>query len=361
MADYDLTILNTVTPQEAVSQTGDRAVSPTELVLEKDLVITEQADHSSTVVAGFGLLWVRSDSPNVLVFTDDAGTDFDISVAGGGGFTSFVDDETNSNYAIGLNALDSISVGSGLSNVAFGKDSGTAITIGDENTLFGNLSGASLIGGLKNTFVGFASGDSVISSNRNTGIGWAALSGVASDDNTCVGYLAMPNGTGTDNAIFGSSAGASLTSGSTNTLFGKDAGTGVTTGDRNIVVGDIIGISTTSYSVLIGASGSTSGGNTSDQLVIGFNNFVQNASIEGYQAARSDVDHSGKVLTITGPSAFAGAGSNQTGGNLVLQGGLKASGGGANGLIILNNIPTSDPSVAGALWNSSGTLMISAG
>jgi hypothetical protein len=75
----------------------------------------------------------------------------------------------------------------------------------------------------------------------------------------------------------------------------------------------------------------------------------------------TDVDVSALDLTVSGPSALAGAGSNQTGGNLVLQAGLKATGGGANGLIILNNIPTSDPVVLGALWNSSGTLMISAG
>jgi hypothetical protein len=47
-----------------------------------DLVLTESADHSSTPGAGYGYLWVRSDTPNVLVFTNDAGTD---TVLGSGG------------------------------------------------------------------------------------------------------------------------------------------------------------------------------------------------------------------------------------------------------------------------------------
>ena len=40
-----------------------------------DLVFGEQSDHQTTPAAGKGTLWVRDDSPNVLVFTDDDGTD----------------------------------------------------------------------------------------------------------------------------------------------------------------------------------------------------------------------------------------------------------------------------------------------
>lgn len=45
----------------------------------QDIVIDEQADHSSTPEAGKGLIWVRDDSPNSLIYTDDAGTDFVIT------------------------------------------------------------------------------------------------------------------------------------------------------------------------------------------------------------------------------------------------------------------------------------------
>jgi hypothetical protein len=40
------------------------------------ILMTERADHSVVPAAGFGEIWVRSDTPNVLMFTDDAGTDW---------------------------------------------------------------------------------------------------------------------------------------------------------------------------------------------------------------------------------------------------------------------------------------------
>ena len=47
---------------------------------------TERADHIQTPAATFGELWVRNDSPNVLVFTDDTGVDTVLG-SGGGGLT----------------------------------------------------------------------------------------------------------------------------------------------------------------------------------------------------------------------------------------------------------------------------------
>lgn len=49
------------------------------------LMMLERADHVETPAAGYGQLWIRNDTPNVLVFTDDAGTDHVIGAAGGGG------------------------------------------------------------------------------------------------------------------------------------------------------------------------------------------------------------------------------------------------------------------------------------
>lgn len=45
---------------------------------EYDLIMVERADHAVTIVPGVGHLWVRNDSPNVLVFTNDDGTDIDL-------------------------------------------------------------------------------------------------------------------------------------------------------------------------------------------------------------------------------------------------------------------------------------------
>lgn len=52
------------------------------LNLSTDIVMTEQADHSSTPVGGFGYLWTRNDAPSQLIFTDDDGND---TVLGAGG------------------------------------------------------------------------------------------------------------------------------------------------------------------------------------------------------------------------------------------------------------------------------------
>lgn len=52
---------------------------PSDITIGADLTITEQADHSSTPAAGYGYLWVRSDTPSALIFTDDAGTDFNLT------------------------------------------------------------------------------------------------------------------------------------------------------------------------------------------------------------------------------------------------------------------------------------------
>lgn len=49
-----------------------------------ELAFGERADHVSTPAAGGGYLWVRSDTPSSLVFTDDAGTDYDLTSYGTG-------------------------------------------------------------------------------------------------------------------------------------------------------------------------------------------------------------------------------------------------------------------------------------
>jgi hypothetical protein len=49
------------------------------------VLLTERPDHANIFPAAtLGELWVRNDVPNILVYTDDAGTDFDIGGAGVG-------------------------------------------------------------------------------------------------------------------------------------------------------------------------------------------------------------------------------------------------------------------------------------
>ena len=75
--------LGTATAPDICS-TGGALLKDGTTDLTGDLVINERADHADTPTAGKGQLWVRNDTPNVLVFTDDAGTD---TVLGSGSVT----------------------------------------------------------------------------------------------------------------------------------------------------------------------------------------------------------------------------------------------------------------------------------
>jgi hypothetical protein len=276
----------------------------------------------TTVAVGTATQVLTSAGADAVPTWEDAG--------GGGGFTSIVDDETNGNYAIGLNALNSLTEGSGTRNIAIGEDAGTGITTSDDCVAIGDLC---LTGG-------------------------AALA-----KNTAVGARALRYGTGTGNSAFGYSAlGASGMSGGSNNAFGNDCLGGITSGTNNCGIGLSAGDNlTTGNRCFIMADNADFPSATDDwQIVIG-KAITGVAALSGYVGAALDDDMSGKTLTLTGPSALPAASTNQDGGNLVLQGGLKASGGGANGLIVLNNLPTSDPTVAGALWANSNVVTVSTG
>ena len=74
-------------PGDAINiELGD-IVTTAGMQLDTDLVFTEQADHTFTPVATRGILWVRDDAPNNLIYTDDAGTDFVLNGVGGGDVT----------------------------------------------------------------------------------------------------------------------------------------------------------------------------------------------------------------------------------------------------------------------------------
>lgn len=49
------------------------------IALTEDIEFTERADHASTPAAGKGYVWVKSDAPSALIYTDDAGTDLNLS------------------------------------------------------------------------------------------------------------------------------------------------------------------------------------------------------------------------------------------------------------------------------------------
>jgi len=63
-----------------------------------EILFAERGTHVFTPVGGRGILWARNDTPNVLVYTDDAGTDWDLSVAAGDVFK--VGTPVNEEYAM---------------------------------------------------------------------------------------------------------------------------------------------------------------------------------------------------------------------------------------------------------------------
>ena len=73
--------------------------------------------------------------------------------------------------------------------------------------------------------------------------------------------------------------------------------------------------------------------------------------------AEKILGHNVVVSAGAGASASSGAAN---GGNVTIRGGT-GYGTGRNGLIVMDNLPTANPLVAGALWNNAGVLSISAG
>jgi len=63
--------INNDNPQFQIDASGS-------LNLTGDVVLSESADHTESPAAGKGQVWLKSDTPNKLVFTDDTGTDFNI-------------------------------------------------------------------------------------------------------------------------------------------------------------------------------------------------------------------------------------------------------------------------------------------
>jgi len=94
------------------------------IALGGDLVMLEKADHSSTPVAGSGYLWVKSTIPATLFFTDDAGSDTDLSAAGG---TVTVANEATDTTTFPLFATAATGALSAKSNAGLTFDSSTAM------------------------------------------------------------------------------------------------------------------------------------------------------------------------------------------------------------------------------------------
>ena len=224
---------------------------------DKTISIQEQSNAGGDT-AGYGQIWVKDDSPNKLYFTDDAGTDHDLTAGGGGTFGGSLSSgklaigtgtDTIGNFVDALTENDSIYIGANpasttntaQNNTALGTSALNDITTGDNNTAIGIQAGQKTTTQERNTIVGvsalrYASG----SASYNTAIGFAAMgaSDQESQSTVAVGYYALSGATGANATVaVGHLAGRDTTTGDGNTYVGKSAGYLNTTQGNNVAVG----------------------------------------------------------------------------------------------------------------------------
>lgn len=130
-----------------------------------DIVMAELADHASTPAAGFGYLWTKSATPSALFFTDDAGTDTEITGTGGGGSTVTVADESSDTtcfptFAVSAAGTLSLKTGTNLTfNSATGALATTSLTVtGDVGAATGTFTGEVTGTGFTGTLDGILGG-----------------------------------------------------------------------------------------------------------------------------------------------------------------------------------------------------------
>jgi len=167
----------------------------------------------------------------------------------------------------------------GGSNVAIGKDAGTALTTGSDNVAVGHSAlktedangrntavgfealltlnagadgenvavgyraGKALTEGIQNTLIGVQAGDALTHADYNVAVGRNALSGdTQGHKSTAVGVGALnvqnfTSSTDTHNTAVGYNAGTAITTGKFNTIVGSAAGDALTTGQYNVAIG----------------------------------------------------------------------------------------------------------------------------
>tara|TARA_R100001082_G_scaffold99598_1_gene68385 strand:+ start:1689 stop:5426 length:3738 start_codon:yes stop_codon:yes gene_type:complete len=308
--------INTSTPGEKLHVqgtariTGKTAIGSTTaptldgVSISNTIQVAEKSSISGPAGAGWGTFWVSGSTPNVPMFTDDAGTTIQLGAGGGtfggslsdnyipigtaadtignfvlgltenngiwiGSDPSSVTDTATGSVALGITALDSVTTGDG--NTAIGRGAGTAINTGEYNTFVGHKAGEQATTSNYNNFFGNLAGYSGTRGNQNNAFGYYALSinqgdnnvamghnamqgeaGVSTSDSIGIGAYALRNvsGTASHNVAVGYGAlqgpGAGTTA-SYNTAVGRSAGDGTTTGHSNVYMGYKAGYTNTTY------------------------------------------------------------------------------------------------------------------
>ena len=195
---------------------------------------------------------------------------------------------------------------SGTANTFVGISAGAANTTAYMNTLVGNGAGINVLDGYQNTFIGASAGSTITSGTSNTFLGINSGINITS---------------GTDNLFLGRNAtGASATSNAV------ALGSGATVTANNSIAIGLNATTATLNSIIIGAYSTAT---LPNQMVIGSSsNAIDNVFIgNGVTAATA-----GSVVI----NASGGSGSNKTGGNITLAGGIGTGTTGVGGVIIFS-------------------------
>ncbi len=160
------------------------------------------------------------------------------------------------NTAIGANAGDSITTGTG--NTLVGYNVGTTLATGVNNTAIGTQAGASTVGS-NNVLVGFCSGNALGVAGSNTFVGGiSGFRATAADSSVGVGYCTLAGVmTGDFNTALGTRAGETVSSGTRNTFVGPLAGRSVTTGSCNVIIGGFAGSASLTNNIVLSTGGGT--------------------------------------------------------------------------------------------------------
>ena len=189
------------------------------------------AKTSSATVSGLSDTTITTPADTQVLTYDNATGKWINADASGGGIGSFID--------------NSIAIAS--DGLALGNDDGT----NNENIALGNSS-LSVTTGIRNIALGTQSGSQLSSSSGNSFIGWrAGYNYTLGAENISLGTQSLYGdttlkGTGHYNLGIGYQTGFSLTTGQYNVLNGYQAGYGLTSGSDNILLGRSAGKAITS-------------------------------------------------------------------------------------------------------------------
>jgi hypothetical protein len=277
------------------------------------------------------------------------------------------------NVGVGLNALRDNTVGS--RNVGIGYISLAENITGTRNIAIGTFALNHNKTGNKNIAIGADSLDKNVSGSENVAIGLQTLyHNVSGSKNTAIGVTALTSTTGSQNTAVGYGALRGCTTGSANIALGYCAGYAITTGSNNFALGvnTLYKLKTGSGNIAIGMQAGRGQGTTE-----GFKHGVFIGEQTGYSLCNNaDYNtligyHAGYYITsgvnniCIGKNAETPTPTTSNWVNIgdLYEGSRNTSDKYAkiNGGLQLSDIPTSDPAIAGRVWNDNGTLKVSAG